>query len=553
MALQAAESCLTLHSSPLINDPSNFSSSDATFTIDLGCFVTNQKSCFDLRVTELHHDSNPNSDSIYLIEIEDSSHLLKCTRTVHDLHKFHQSILHAHPNLDILFPKIEHHHHHSMNLLKKHFFKKHFDKKIQKYLLHLMQNSTVNTSTELANFLTPQTHKDEFYQRDSSNSWQEITNISRSSSLEDFTPHQPAKDELSNYELVKVLGKGCMGKVLLVRHIQKSQVFAMKVIPKSLVSQGKEYTHAMAERNIMANITKTNNPYLMKLHSAFQDKDNLYLIMDYCAGGDIATQLARWRYFSEDLVRLYVAEIVLGLEDLHRHKIIYRDLKPENILLNRDGHVCLADFGLSKILKEGKTHAKTFCGTAEYLAPEIISGENYTTSADWWALGTCMYEMFTGALPFAAEDHPTMYRKILEGHVEFSYDINPIAESLIRALLIKDPNRRLGHGFNGAQTIKSHPFFDGINWKLLSHKQIPSPYVPNIQHDFDFSHFDESFLEMPLTLSDNDFHDYHRKPKYFTDMNERFIGYSFSRPNTMFYPLSPPDSDCESLIAFKDF
>lgn len=196
-----------------------------------------------------------------------------------------------------------------------------------------------------------------------------------------------------------------------------------------------EIEHTKAEQRILASLSAINHPFLMKLHCSFQNTENLFLVLDYIAGGDLATQLGKWHRFCENRSRFYAAEMVEGVRELHRLGIIYRDLKPENVLLEPSGHIKLTDFGLSKQFKisqkfnerefdcNGEPRTRTFCGTAEYLAPEILQEKPYSFEVDWWSLGTFLFEMLSGVTPFWAENHVVMYRRILEDRLEFPPDL----------------------------------------------------------------------------------------------------------------------------------
>jgi serine/threonine protein kinase len=216
---------------------------------------------------------------------------------------------------------------------------------------------------------------------------------------------------LDDFQLVKVLGKGCMGKVLLSREKSSSNLYAIKVISKRWVaSHGpQEIEHTKAEQRILAELTRTRNPFLIRLHCSFQNHENLFLVLEYVGAGDLATQLAKWHRFCEARSRFYCAEMVEGIRELHRLNIIYRDLKPENVLLSPSGHIKLTDFGLSKQFRIShrmhpedyydpltRPKTKTFCGTAEYLAPEVLMERPYGFEVDWWSLGTFLSEMLTG-------------------------------------------------------------------------------------------------------------------------------------------------------------
>ena len=201
----------------------------------------------------------------------------------------------------------------------------------------------------------------------------------------------------SDYSFIRVIGEGCMGKVILARHKEDRKLYAIKVINKDWASKQREIEHTLSERNILASMGRDHPPFLIVMHHSFQTKTDLYFVLDYCPGGDLATQLTQRRTLPIADARFYAAEIIVGLSALHQRGVIYRDLKPENILIDRDGHVVLTDFGLSKQLSKSST-TLTFCGTAEYLAPETLCGVEYTYAVDWFSLGSLIYEMLVGVV-----------------------------------------------------------------------------------------------------------------------------------------------------------
>ncbi|KAG2218748.1 hypothetical protein INT45_003066 [Circinella minor] len=325
-------------------------------------------------------------------------------------------------------------------------------------------------------------------------------------------PEVPKKyDFFENLEMIKVLGKGCMGKVFLVRSRTSHELYALKSIVKELVIEQREITHTLAERDILGTLSGINHPFLAKLHASFQDVHRLYLVTDYYCGGDLATQMSTCSTFSKERTLFYAAEIIDGMGELHRLGVLYRDLKPENILLTADGHILLTDFGLSKWLitaTTGQDHdevgdvervTQTFCGTAEYLAPEALLGEPYSFGIDHWAYGTILYEMLAGITPFWADNHSEMYRRVLQDPLEFPPDTDFETAEFLSALLERDPSLRLG--YHGVDEIKQHMYFSGIDWEDVYHRRLVPPYVPNLRSSLDFSNFDPSFLEMPAVLT----------------------------------------------------
>jgi len=263
----------------------------------------------------------------------------------------------------------------------------------------------------------------------------------------------------------------------------------MKVLNKADVAERNEVTHARAENSILR---KLNCPFLVHMHYAFQTSDKLFFVMDYVNGGELFFHLQKEGKFSEDRVRFYVAEIVIGLEYLHSMGIIYRDLKPENLLLSAAGHIIMTDFGISK---EGLSctddRTSTFCGTPEYLAPEVLKQEQYSKAVDWWSLGTLMYEMLSGLPPFYTEDVQNMYFNIINTKLSMPKGTSDATQSLLSGFLEKDPNDRLSDPLK----IKSHPFFAGIDWEKLYNKAIAPPYIPPVKDKMDDSQISPEFTE----------------------------------------------------------
>lgn len=296
-----------------------------------------------------------------------------------------------------------------------------------------------------------------------------------------------------DFDLLKVLGKGSFGKVLQVRKKDTNRVYAMKVLSKKDIIKRHEVEHTMAERNILKH---TNFPFLVGLKFAYQTSDKLYLVLDFMNGGELFFHLQQAGRFDEERALFYSAEIVLALEHLHTQNVVYRDLKPENILLDSTGHVALTDFGLCKENMNESSTTKTFCGTAEYLAPEVLLGKGYNRSVDWWTLGILMYEMIVGTPPFSGENTNAMYRKILYTDAQFPDFVTPVAQSLIKALLNRDSKLRLGSGADDATPIKAHPYFASVHWDRLLKRQLKPPFKPNVESETDVSNFDPSFTDM---------------------------------------------------------
>ncbi|KAG7100021.1 hypothetical protein E1B28_001807 [Marasmius oreades] len=351
---------------------------------------------------------------------------------------------------------------------------------------------------------------------------------------------------VTDFEMLRVLGKGCAGKVLLVRRKTSDDLYAMKAITKRHVLAHQELQHTLTEQAVLKRMAagvdgKERDPFVVKLWWSFHDKENLFLVMDFHPGGDLATQLARWGRLGRDRARFYAAEIVEGVEGLHAAGVIYRDLKPENILIGADGHIVLTDFGLSKEFprRTGATSApstppitrhdgttapwmkttnstdvdlaiangvpkdmtSTFCGTAEYLAPEVIQGLPYSYEVDWWSFGTMLFEMLTGITPFWANNHSDMYVRVLQDELQFPEDraLDQDTKSLVRGLLQRNPVLRICE-----PRIKKHPYFSMIDWSHVYYKRYIPPYIPPIDphNASDTQNFDDTFLDMEPVLDE---------------------------------------------------
>ncbi|XP_025836202.1 ribosomal protein S6 kinase beta-1-like isoform X1 [Agrilus planipennis] len=299
-----------------------------------------------------------------------------------------------------------------------------------------------------------------------------------------------------DFELRKVLGKGGYGKVFQVRKVtgqDAGTIFAMKVLRKaSIVRNQKDTAHTKAERNILEEV---KHPFIVDLKYAFQTGGKLYLILEYLSGGELFMHLEREGIFLEDTACFYLSEIILALEHLHLQGIIYRDLKPENILLDAFGHVKLTDFGLCKEhIQEGiVTH--TFCGTIEYMAPEILTRSGHGKEVDWWSLGALMYDMLTGAPPFTAENRKRTIEKILKGKLILPQYLTADARDLIRKLLKRQVLARLGSSPGDADGIKQHQFFKHINWNDVLTRKLEPPFKPSLASEDDVSQFDTKFTK----------------------------------------------------------
>ncbi|XP_065833095.1 protein kinase C-like 1B isoform X2 [Oscarella lobularis] len=308
-------------------------------------------------------------------------------------------------------------------------------------------------------------------------------------------PTRPKTSQTVNdFSFLKVLGKGSFGKVLLAEHKATKEVYAVKVLKKVVICRDDDIECTMTEKRVLA--MACEHPFLTALHSCFQTKDCLYFVMEYVNGGDLMFQIQRSRKFDEARSRFYSAEIVSALSFLHSRGIIYRDLKLDNVLLDVDGHVKVADFGMCKedIIDDKLTN--TFCGTPDYIAPEILQEQNYGASVDWWALGVLMYEMMAGQPPFEADNEEDLFDSIINDDVLYPVWLSKEAASIIRGFLTKSPSRRLGcQPGVGEKVIRSHPFFRAIDWIALEARQVRPPFRPKVSDKRDVGNFDKDFTQ----------------------------------------------------------
>ncbi|TKA26132.1 hypothetical protein B0A50_04629 [Salinomyces thailandicus] len=297
-----------------------------------------------------------------------------------------------------------------------------------------------------------------------------------------------------DFEVLKLIGKGTFGQVFQVRKKDTKRIYAMKVLSKKVIVQKKEIQHTIGERNILVRTATTDSPFIVGLKFSFQTAADLYLVTDYMSGGELFWHLQKEGRFVEERAKFYIAELILALRHLHQHDIVYRDLKPENILLDANGHIALCDFGLSKAnLSQGDT-TNTFCGTTEYLAPEVLLDEQgYTKMVDFWSLGVLVFEMCCGWSPFYAEDTQQMYKNIAFGKVRFPRDaLSQEGRNFVKGLLNRNPTHRLG-AKSDAEELMQHPFFHDIDWQTLSKKASQPPFKPKLKGELDTSNFDPEF------------------------------------------------------------
>ncbi|XP_005392556.1 PREDICTED: serine/threonine-protein kinase Sgk2 [Chinchilla lanigera] len=302
----------------------------------------------------------------------------------------------------------------------------------------------------------------------------------------------------TDFDFLKVIGKGNYGKVLLAKRKSDGTFYAVKVLQKKSILKNKEQSHIMAERNVL--LKNVQHPFLVGLRYSFQTPEKLYFVLDYVNGGELFFHLQREHRFLEPRARFYAAEVASAIGYLHSLNIIYRDLKPENILLDCQGHVVLTDFGLCKEGVEPEETTSTFCGTPEYLAPEVLRKEPYDRAVDWWCLGAVVYEMLHGLPPFYSRDVAQMYENILHQPLQIPGGRTVAACDLLKGLLHKDQRQRLGSKADFLE-IKNHIFFSPINWDDLYHKRLTPPFNPNVAGPADLKHFDPEFTQEAVSRS----------------------------------------------------
>ncbi|KAF9196471.1 camp-dependent protein kinase catalytic subunit [Haplosporangium sp. Z 11] len=298
-------------------------------------------------------------------------------------------------------------------------------------------------------------------------------------------PVKPRPFQLCDFTMNRTIGTGSCGRVHLVQSVYNSRFYALKVLKKRQVVQSNQVEHVNEEKRILQQI---RHPFLIKTWGTFQDQSNLYIVMDYVVGGELFSVLRRMQRFSNSVAKFYACQALLALEYLHGNDIIYRDLKPENILIDAQGNIKITDFGFAKHLADNES-AWTFCGTPDYLAPEVIKSKGYGKAADWWSFGIFIFEMLAGYPPFYDDDLFKMCQKIVDGEMRYPKYFDGLAKDLLKRLLMADLTKRYGNLRDGCHDIRNHAWFEGVDWSIVLRREIAAPFVPDVKWDGDASCF----------------------------------------------------------------
>ena len=352
------------------------------------------------------------------------------------------------------------------------------------------------------------------------------------------------KPVVSDFQPIKVLGKGSFGKVILVKHKKSGKLYAQKQLKKvTMIVNTKNYERTLTERTILEKVT---HPNIVKLYYALQDFDKVYLFLEYLEGGELFFHLSQERIMSEKVACFYAAEMILALRHLHINAgVIYRDLKPENCLLNRYGHLVLTDFGLSKV--SGQSNSMD--GTAQYIAPEVIKGETYDSRCDWWSLGAVLFDMLTGQSPFTGNNNKRIMEKVLTQKIKYPFYLSQIAKDFLNKCLNKNVEKRINIDDEATFVkVEKHQFFRYINWKHLRDQNDdlqPPPIIPVVSDPEMAENFDDEFTSLDITPPNSPI----------TEMMYNDIEESRSNSTSSIIKIQKPDENgkLKESVYFTDF
>ena len=333
-------------------------------------------------------------------------------------------------------------------------------------------------------------------------------NINVSQIISDIVPKKSKSVSFEDFNIIRVIGRGTFSKVLMVESKEEHKLYAMKVVRKLSLVEDEDLEWVKIEKNVFE--IATNHPFLVGLHSCFQTPSRLYYIIEFVQGGDLMFHMQRKGRLPENHALFYSAEVAIALNFLHQNGIIYRDLKLDNVLLANDGHIKLTDYGMCKQGIRGNTKTSTFCGTPNYMAPELLRNEDYSFSVDWWALGVMMFEMMVGNSPFLTDQlkgktEDYLFQIILTSDIKPPNSLSSNSKRVLSDFLMKDPCKRLGCKVGlGFKEIMNHVYYSEINWDALERKQIKAPFIPTLNNTLDFDNFPTEFTSEPLEFSFDD-------------------------------------------------
>ncbi|KAI8894225.1 kinase-like domain-containing protein [Globomyces pollinis-pini] len=325
--------------------------------------------------------------------------------------------------------------------------------------------------------------------------------VPKSNSMAAMNDPALRKVTIDDFHLIAVLGRGAFGKVMLATEKSTNSLYAIKALKKEFIIQNDDVKSVKLEKYIFQAASAKHHPFMVNLHSAFDTATRLYFVMEYVAGGDLMCHIQEKKRFHQGRARFYACEVLTALQYFHSNNIVYRDLKLDNILLCSDGHIKVADYGICKANMPFGVTTATFCGTPDYMAPEILMNRKYGVGVDWWSFGVLIYVMLVGRYPFHGEDENDILEAILADAIEYPSNLPKVTLNLLQSLMHKNAARRLGAGRDDAEEVKRHPYFTGVDWDALLAKNCTPPFVPVIADAHDVSNFDKEFTSEPPVLT----------------------------------------------------